>query len=109
VRRALSLTDKDSISLKQVINLSSEQKTYGLCHIEYQTNERGLCGRSLEESIINVNRDLYDIRESPTEDCIDFKNKKKTDFALELLLEKPTYKVPAYIQSGLCWLDEQRL
>jgi hypothetical protein len=64
--------------------------------------------RSLEESIINVNRGLYKVGNNPTEVDIDFDANKKTDFALELLFEKSDYKVPAYIQSGLCWLDEQK-
>ena len=107
MRRELGLDKKDAVSLGQIIALDRKKKTNGICHIEYQTQENGLCGRSLEEAIINANRALYGIDSSPNEADIDFDNKKKTDFALELLLEKSDYMVPSYIQSGLCWLDEQ--
>jgi len=109
VRRVLGLKDKDKVTLKNIINLNDDKKTNGLCHIEYQTFEGGLCGRSLEESIMNANRALYGICDNPAETDIDFDDKKKTDFALELLLEKSDYKIPSYIQNGLCWLDKQKV
>jgi predicted ATP-dependent endonuclease of OLD family len=109
VRRALDIEEKEDIPLNKIVSLDDTKKTNGICHIEYQINENALCGRSLEEAIINANRDLYGIKADPKEADIDFINKKKTDFALELLLEKPEYKVPAYIQNGLRWLDEQKI
>jgi predicted ATP-dependent endonuclease of OLD family len=109
VRRALSLKESEIISLDKIIELDDTKKTNGICHIEYQTHENGLCGRSFEEAIINANRNLYKVKVDPTENDIDFNNMKKTDFALELLLEKVDYKVPDYIQNGLCWLDEQKV
>ena len=109
VRRALGLKEEDKVPLEKIINLTDEKKTYGNCHIEYQTYEDELCGRSLEESIINANRALYGISDNPTEANIDFEDKKKTDFALELLLEKTSYEIPAYIKDGLCWLDKQKV
>ena len=108
MRRALSLEDDEKIPLEKIITLAETKKTNGICRIEYQTYENGLCGRSLEEAIINANRALYGVCDNPTDDDINF-NKKKTDFALELLLEKTDYKVPAYILSGLRWLDEQKI
>ena len=110
VRRALNLEENEKIPLDNIKALDDAKKTNGMCRIEYQTNENGLCGRSLEEAIINSNRALYDVGADPTEDKINFGNtKKKTDFALELLLEKSVYNIPAYIKSGLCWLDEQKV
>jgi predicted ATP-dependent endonuclease of OLD family len=109
VRRALNLKEDEIVPLEKIIALDDKEKTKRICHIEYQTKEGDFCGRSLEEAIINANRDLYQISVSPTEEEISFIDKKKTDFALELLLEKSNYKVPAYIQSGLCWLDEQKV
>ena len=109
VRRALSMKDKESVSLSNITSLTEMQKTHGICRIEYQTEEDSLCGRSLEESIINVNRTLFGVKKNPTEADIDFSNMKKTDFALKLLLENSDYIVPAYIRNGLCWLDEQKV
>lgn len=107
VRRALGMKDKEKVSLSNITLLNDKQKTHKICHIEYQTEEYSLCGRSLEESIINVNRTLFGVKENPTEADIDFGTMKKTDFALKLLLECSDYNIPAYIQNGLCWLDEQ--
>ena len=41
------------LDAKTIISLSNEKKTLNNKHIEYQTNEDGLCGRSLEEAIEN--------------------------------------------------------
>jgi predicted ATP-dependent endonuclease of OLD family len=109
VRRTLNLDEKDDVSLEIIKKFDDSQKTIGKCRIEYQTNENSLCGRSLEEALINANRDLFGIKANPTEEDIDFPNVKKTDFALKMLLEKSNYNVPAYIKSGLCWLDEQEV
>jgi predicted ATP-dependent endonuclease of OLD family len=108
MRRVLNLEEGEEIPLDKITALEDEKKTNGICHIEYQTHENGLCGRSLEEAIINANRTLYGISANPNEGDIKFGNTKKTDFALELLLEKPDYEVPTYIKSGLCWLDKQK-
>jgi predicted ATP-dependent endonuclease of OLD family len=108
VRRALDLEEDEKITLDKITTLEDMKKTNRICRIEYQTHENGLCGRSLEEAIINANRTLYEINANPEENDIKFGNIKKTDFALDLLLEKPDYEVPAYIKSGLCWLDKQK-
>lgn len=109
IRRALDLKKEDEVTLDMIVNLEEEKKTNGKCHIEYQRHENGLCGRSLEESIINANRGLYKIIENPTEKNIDFENEKKTDFALDLLLNKVDYQIPKYIKEGLCWLDKEKV
>lgn len=105
VRRSLKLKDNDEISLENIINLTDNQKTNGISHIEFQTEENGICGRSLEESIKNVNRVIFNLSDNPTEKDIDFSD-KKSDFALNLLFENNNYEVPEYIKKGLCWLDK---
>lgn len=109
VRRELGMNESENVPLNTILLLDSSKKTNGICHIEYQTYENGHCGRSLEEAILNANRSLFGLDENLKEEDLNFENKKKTDFALELLLEKCDYKVPAYIQNGLCWLDEQKV
>lgn len=38
---------------------------------------------------------------------LEFDDKCKTDFALNLIFEKPEYQVPQYIKDGLVWLNDQ--
>ncbi len=95
------------INLKDVISLQQEKKTIGKCHIEYQTEEDGLCGHSLEEAIRNVNRTYYGLTSPVTETSIAFTGKSKTDFALSLIQDNPNYRIPQYIKDGLVWLNEQ--
>ena len=40
---------------------------------------------------------------------IEFSGKSKTDFALDLVYECDDYTIPAYIKSGLKWLNEQKI
>ena len=42
-------------------------------------------------------------------DGIEFSGKSKTDFALDLVYECDDYTIPAYIKSGLKWLNEQKI
>ncbi len=107
IRQVNSLDETSPISLKQVIDLNKTKKTNGYCHIEYQTKENGLCGISLEESIINANRIIFGIGNTPTEADIQFDDSKKTDFALKLIIENETYNIPDYIREGLIWLDSK--
>lgn len=109
IRQVKGLDEAAPITLKQVVNLAKAKKTKGCCHIEYQTKENGLCGRSLEESIINVNRSIFGIGSTPSEDDIQFRDSKKTDFALKLMIENDTYNIPGYIKDGLIWLNSQRI
>lgn len=101
--------DKDIIALSDVIDLKDERKTIGNCHIEFQTEEQGLCGRSLEEALRNVNRSYYGLSDMPSEVNLEFKEKSKTDFALDLIYDNPNYAVPAYIKNGLVWLNNQKV
>lgn len=110
VRRNVGLPEDGSsrIELSSVISMDVEKKTQGQCHIEFQTEEHGLCGRSLEEAIRNVNRAMYGLSEDATEDDLKFDNGCKTDFALDLVYKHGSYTVPAYIRDGLVWLNGQK-
>ena len=107
--KGIPQNSKDIISLADIIAATYEEKTIEKCHIEYQTLENGICGRSLEEAIMNVNRDHYGITEPVAEDKLVFNEKSKTDFALNLICNNPNYAIPQYIKSGLIWLNKQRV
>ena len=111
VRKVKGLPENDSskIELSDVIALTYEQKTLEKCHVEFQVKENGLCGRSLEEAIKNVNRTHYGLSGSITETDLEFTDKSKTDFALNLVCDNPEYVVPKYIKDGLIWLNEQNV
>ncbi len=111
VRRLKNLPDEDTskIDLSEIIALSTEQKTLGKCHVEFQVKEDGLCGRSLEEAIQNVNRAHYGLNDPVLEGDLKFTDKSKTDFALNLICEKPDYIIPKYITDGLVWLNDQKV
>jgi len=111
MRRIKSLPEDDTtkIDLPEVVALAADQKTLDKCHIEFQTTENGLCGRSLEEAIKNVNRSHYELIEPVTESTLTFNDKSKTDFALNLICNNPDYEIPQYIKDGLIWLNEQRV
>lgn len=111
MRQVKSLPENDNtkILLSEIIALTPTQKTHGKCHIEYQTNENGLCGRSLEEAIRNVNRSYYGLADPVTELMLEFTEKSKTDFALTLICNKPNYVIPKYIKDGLVWLNDQKV
>ena len=101
--------DNNPIPLDKIISMPSDDKTRCNCHIEFQTEENGCCGRSLEEAIRNVNRAHYKLGDDSTEDDLEFSGKRKTDFALNLIYECENYAVPAYIKDGLVWLNDQRV
>lgn len=107
--KGIPQNSKDIISLADIIAATDEEKTIEKCHIEYQTLENGICGRSLEEAIKNVNRNHYGLTEPVTEDDLEFNEKSKTDFALNLICDNPNYSIPQYIKSGLIWLNKQRV
>lgn len=107
--KGLPENDTSKIDLTVITSMSPDDKTRGKCHIEFQTAENGLCGHSLEEAVRNVNRKHYDLGDSTSEEDLEFKGKSKTDFALDLICECADYCVPAYIKSGLTWLNNQRV
>lgn len=111
IRRNKGLPENDTskIDITVITSMSPDDKTRGKCHIEFQTAENGLCGHSLEEAVRNVNRKHYDLGDSTSEEDLEFKGKSKTDFALDLICECADYCVPAYIKSGLTWLNNQRV
>lgn len=111
IRRNKGLPENDTskIDLTVITSMSPDDKTRGKCHIEFQTDENGLCGHSLEEAVRNVNRKHYDLGDNTSEEDLEFKGKSKTDFALDLICECADYCVPAYIKSGLTWLNNQRV
>lgn len=111
IRRNKGLPENDTskIDLTVITSMSPDDKTRGKCHIEFQTAENGLCGHSLEEAVRNVNRKHYDLGDSTSEEDLEFKGKSKTDFALDLICKCADYCVPAYIKSGLTWLNNQRV
>lgn len=99
--------DTSKVSLNDIIALTDEQKTDKKCHLEFQIEENGLCGRSLEEAIKNVNRSYFGLNSTVEEGDIAFNEKSKTDFALDLIKNQPDYIVPKYIKDGLVWLNNQ--
>lgn len=101
--------DTNKIDLAEIIALTADQKTRRNCHIEFQTSEGGLCGRSLEEAVMNVNRTYFELTAPVTEESLSFEGKSKTDFALNLITEKPDYEIPQYIKDGLIWLNDQQV
>lgn len=86
-RLPLPSADKSKIKLEDIINLTADEKTIDKCHIEFQVAENGLCGRSLEEAIKNVNRAFYGLADPVTEEKLEFTEKSKTDFALRLICD----------------------
>lgn len=101
--------DKTKIELADITSMSSTEKTIGKCHIEFQTEEFGLCGHSLEEATRNINREHYKLSDDITEEDLEFTGKCKTDFALDLIYKKDNYAIPAYIKTGLKWLNKQHV
>ena len=93
--------------LRDIMSLSQSKKTIKNYHIEFQTVENELCGRSLEEAIKNVNRTIYNLSETITENDLKFSGRSKTDFALHLIYECNNYEIPKYIKNGLIWLSNQ--
>ena len=109
MRKLKNISEKDKISLTDIIALKDDEKTMDKCHLEFQTEEQGLCERSLEEAIRNVNRTHYGLSATPSEAEIEFDEKSKTDFALKLIYDNPNYTIPQYIKNGLMWLNDQKV
>lgn len=99
----------NKVPLSDLRKFTSKDKTQKKCHIEFQVEEDGLCGRSLEESIINVNRDIFKLKAPVNEESIQFTSKSKTEFAFDLICNNTNYKIPKYIKDGLIWLNDQKV
>lgn len=108
-RKVKEISDTESITLTDIKALTENEKTIENCHLEFQVNESGVCGRSLEEAIINVNRGHFKIAEQCSESDLVFTGACKTDFALELIYKYPNYAIPKYIKDGLIWLNNQQV
>ena len=95
------------VSIEKVLELAGDdgKRVNGLRRIEFQKKEGTFHPRSLEEAIINVNRELF---EKSSDEKIDFaeEDTKKTDFAVSLLYDPKysKYEIPSYIKEGLTWL-----
>ncbi len=109
MRNVKKLTEKDKVRLPDIISLPDTEKTLKKTHIEFQIEENGLCGRSLEESIKNVNRATFEITDTSTESDLEFSGTSKTEFALNLIFNTPDYSIPQYIKNGLVWLNDQKV
>jgi ATP-dependent OLD family endonuclease len=111
MRQLKNLAEDDTTrtGLSEIIAMTSAQKSRGKCHMEFQTKEKGLCGRSLEEAIKNVNRTYFGLQDEITEDDLEFTDKSKTDFALNLICNNSSYEIPQYIKDGLMWLNNQKV
>lgn len=118
--------------ISDLLNATDDDKTSNKIRVTYQIKidmEQLKCGRSFEEAFIIENpKYIFDNKESllsiknelenyDTEaevlnnsydihDYID-RNKKKTDFAFDLLNNQDNWNVPAYIKEGLIWLSQQ--
>ncbi|MBR3311410.1 MAG: AAA family ATPase [Solobacterium sp.] len=107
-RKALGISDSTTVRIEQILGMNEEQHSLGCRHLEFQKEENGFHPRSLEDAIINCNRELFHVSEEETPN-FDGTVEKKTDFALRLLVEDGyrSYQVPSYIRDGLVWLNKQ--
>jgi len=122
------------IKIAQLLTLNDSDKTADRIRVAYQTNVNPddqpiKCGRSFEEAFVIDNPQyIFDnkgklksikstIRNSQNSDDIKDtsytiqsfidRNKKKTEFAFDLLnINKDDWKVPTYIKEGLAWLSQ---
>lgn len=107
--KGLEKGSSTNIQFADIVSMNLDDKTREKIHIEFQTEEQGLCGRSLEESLRNVNRTYYELEGDIKEEHLEFKGKCKTNFALDLIYKKEDYNIPDYIKTGLSWLNRQRI
>lgn len=108
LRKVLGLKDGEKVQISQILDMTEEQRTDGYRHLEFQKEEKGFYSRSLEDAIMNCNRELFNLKDSESAD-FNSGTEKKTDFALKLLMEDcfNSYHVPSYICDGLIWLNNQ--
>lgn len=118
-----------------IINLlkaTTDEKTSNKIRVAYQTRIQGRtykCGRSFEEAFIIENNEFifnskekllsiknelrdYENKEKILNSSYDIhdyidRNKKKTDFAFDLLTNQDGWVVPTYIKEGLEWLSQE--
>lgn len=121
----------NKIKISDLLSATDEDKTSNKIRVTYQRIDtiKLKCGRSFEEAFIIENpKYIFDNKETllsiknelknyDTEDEIinnsydihDYidKNKKKTDFAFDLLNNQEDWNIPIYIKEGLIWLSQQ--
>lgn len=107
-REVLGIKDRTTVGIEQILNMSEDQHSIGFRHLEFQKEENGFYPRSLEDAIMNCNRQLFNIAEGSNPN-FEETGDKKTDFALKLLIDEEyiSYYVPSYIRDGLVWLNNQ--
>lgn len=98
-----------SFDISNVLELQKDdsKRINGLRRIEFQYMESNAHPRSLEESIINANRDLFGISTDSTVISFEKLGQSKMEFALSLLMDNKykNYSIPSYIEKGLVWLN----
>lgn len=107
-RDVLGISDSSTVSIEQILGMNEDQHSIEYRHIEFQKEENGFYPRSLEDAIINCNRELFNLSNEEIPN-FDERGEKKTDFALRLLIEDEyrSYKIPSYIRDGLVWLNKK--
>lgn len=107
-RKVLGINEDTTVQIGQILGMTEEQHIDGYRHLEFQKKENDFHPRSLEDAIMNCNRDLFHISDGENPD-FGSESEKKTDFALKLLMESDfiSYHVPSYIRDGLIWLNNQ--
>lgn len=124
---ALSSWIPKLINIDDLVSAEDTKKIIGQIRVAYQTPCNGKCGRSFEEAFILENSEyLQRYRTSLKSINGGFKegddiiaqsyqiqefinrNRKKTDFAFDLLsVNQNDWHVPSYIKVGLSWLSQQ--
>jgi hypothetical protein len=107
-RKVLGIEDGVTVRIDQILGLTTDQHTDGCRHLEFEKEENNFHPRSLEDAIMNCNRELFGIADGAYPD-FSGGNEKKTDFALKLLVDNQYngYTVPSYIRDGLTWINRQ--
>lgn len=118
--------------ISDLLDATDEDKTLNKIRVAYQTKLKSTdikCGRSFEEafiienpkyifdnkkSLLSIKNELknYDSEEEILKNSYDIhdfidRNKKKTDFAFDLLTNQNNWNIPTYIEEGLIWLSQQ--
>lgn len=101
------------IEPKDLINKALHEKTNGVLRLAYQVPEAlgKPCGRSFEDAFILANSELFELKmgttgETEEEAWTKAKDVKKSEFALDLAINRTEWTVPLYIKEGLAWLAE---
>jgi predicted ATP-dependent endonuclease of OLD family len=106
--------NNNGTSPSNLIAKTNEEKIKSFIRLAYQIPEEGLTvsGRSFEDAFMLANQSLCELEgasdtekaDNAWEKAIDLD--KKTDFALQYVVDKPNWNVPHYIKDGLLWLAE---